>query len=80
MTLNAKEYSPRLAHQEILENQHTIANYVVDVLLVCQHIMAIGQTNVKRGEFLEGSLVRVTIEAVLSETHTALHYDRYVRH
>lgn len=72
MTLDAKGYPSRLARREILENEHTKAFHFVDVLLACQHIMAIGQTNVKRGEFLEGNLVRATLEVVLSETHTAL--------
>lgn len=79
MTLNAYIDAPRPTHQETLEDAHDRKDYVVDVLTTCRRIMDIVRVGIEREEFLEDTLVRATIETILSETRNMLQYSRQRR-
>lgn len=56
------------AHSEILDEEHTRSDHVVDVLVICHHIVAIGIEVITKGEFEEDTLYMATLQAILAET------------
>lgn len=76
MIPNIDGKSPRPIHQEILEEGRVMVNRVMDVLSICQHIMAIWRVNIKRGEFQECTLGKATVETMIADAQHVLQYRR----
>lgn len=70
---------PRLAHQEILEEEQTHLEHTDDVLPMCSRIMEIAQTRIDEGIFPDGSGVRRVRDAIMAETQRTLLYRRHRR-
>lgn len=51
MTPDTPGRPPRPTHEEILENEQTKGNHVINVLLICQNIMEIMYEGIKSGLF-----------------------------
>lgn len=54
MTLDAEGDPLRSAHREILEEEQTKVDHIVDVLSICHYIVTIRRESITRGEFREG--------------------------
>lgn len=67
MTLYASRDPVRPTHQEILEEEHTRADQVVDVFPRCCRIMEIRKTSLDRWLFPEDSEVGDVLDAMLGE-------------
>lgn len=54
MTLDAEGDPLRSVHREILEEEQTKVNHIVDVLSICHYIVTIRRESITRGEFRKG--------------------------
>lgn len=68
MTLDAEGDPPRSAHQDILEDEQTMADHVVDVLPIYHRIVAIKRADIKIGEFGNDTHGISTILVTITET------------
>lgn len=78
MTPNAEGKPPRSAHQTILEEVQARADHVIDMLPICQHIMAIGWAarERERVELQEDTPGRGIVLTMITEARYALQYMR----
>ena len=60
-------YPPRLARQEILEEEHTQLDHVEDVMPKCRRIVEIAYIGI------DGSDVRQVLDAIMTEARGAGH-------
>ncbi|XP_050875986.1 uncharacterized protein LOC127079651 [Lathyrus oleraceus] len=69
--------TPRLVHQDILEEEQAQLCHVEDVSPMYCSIVEITRTYIDRGIFSDGSNVRQVLDAIITEARGALLYQRH---